>query len=139
MDKRRIELIIAVVASLIFIILLINALTKLKRAPSPIPTMPETAVQRAEPALVKPADIERKDLTWGRDPFVLGEVKSEKKGPTRLVLNGIIWDEKNPYAIINDEVVAKGDTIDGNTVIEVRRDSVILDSGTEQFTLKMWQ
>lgn len=41
-----------------------------------------------------------------------------------LNLNGIVYDEERPYAIINNRVLLKGDTIEGATLIEINRDNV---------------
>lgn len=41
-----------------------------------------------------------------------------------LNLNGIVYDEERPYAIINNKVLLRGDTIEGATLIEINRDNV---------------
>ena len=39
--------------------------------------------------------------------------------------------------MIGDSIVGKGDKIDGNTVIEVEKEKVILNDGTKDFELKL--
>jgi len=72
---------------------------------------------------------------WGRNPFV---PKATAAARTSVpILNGIMWDEKNPKAIINDIIVQKGDKINGNTVIEIGQNRVILNDGTANFELTL--
>lgn len=54
-----------------------------------------------------------------------------------LSLEGIIWDETKPLAIINDQVVGCGDKVSGVTVVKIERDKVILNYQNESFDLKM--
>ncbi|MDD5449264.1 MAG: hypothetical protein PHO42_01520 [Candidatus Omnitrophica bacterium] len=41
-----------------------------------------------------------------------------------LNLNGIVYDEERPYAIVNNKVMMKGDVIDGAALVEIGRNSV---------------
>ena len=70
--------------------------------------------------------------SWGRSPFVL-----EKAAKTQvLTLSGILWDDVNPQAVINDTIVGAGDSVGlKNTVVEIRTSSVILNDGTKNFEL----
>ncbi len=82
-----------------------------------------------------------------RDPFV--PLVDSKGRPVSVVegglqfkvsdmyLEGIIWDAVKPMAIINDEVVSPGDKIRGVTIIEIKKDKVILSYQNETFELKM--
>ncbi|MFA5117250.1 MAG: hypothetical protein WC695_00180 [Candidatus Omnitrophota bacterium] len=44
-------------------------------------------------------------------------------------LTGIIWDEKSPRAIIDDIVVGVGERVGEKTVVEIKKDRVILNDG----------
>jgi hypothetical protein len=73
---------------------------------------------------------------WGRNPFTLA------KGVTALSgvnLMGILWDSKSPQAIINDAVVGINDTIEGNKVLDIQRDRVIIYNGKETLELRLWE
>ena len=50
-----------------------------------------------------------------------------------LLLSGIVWDEAGPIAIINNEIFGVGDVIEGNTIVEIKKDRVILSDGTTAF------
>ena len=48
---------------------------------------------------------------------------------SKFDLEGITFDPKNPTAIINGDVYAVGSDLEGYTVKEIRRDSVVLFDG----------
>ena len=74
---------------------------------------------------------------WGRNPFTpAGYGKVERP---ELTISGVIWDEKTPKAIINNDIVGVGAIIGPYTVIEIRRDSVTLNDGTKDTTLDLGQ
>jgi len=67
--------------------------------------------------------------SWGRSPFAFEKILEKKS--SALILNGILWDETNPAAMINDEIVSVGDTISDKTVVEITPTAVILDDKTK--------
>jgi hypothetical protein len=48
-------------------------------------------------------------------------------------LAGVIWDEQEPHAIIEDKIVSKGDAIRDCTVEEIKPGSVILQYRQKKF------
>ena len=56
---------------------------------------------------------------------------------TGLVLNGIMYLDEGPRAIINNSIVTEGDNIDGAVVRKINRKSVVLSSGGSEFTLNL--
>jgi len=76
-----------------------------------------------------------KDLEIGIDPFYR-EVEEPVRGPH---LTGIYWDEENPKAIINGEIVGVGSVIEGDTIVDILKDTVILRSGDNIFKLRIGQ
>jgi len=143
MKKEKIELIVILVAGLVFAVVLVSNLSKTakKAPPKPPPIAFAPVAETAAPA-DKADTTEKKDLTWGRDPFGLPKPQKTGEGQKTpaagLNLGGIIWDEKKPCAIINDEILARGDTIGGFKVVEISRNKVVLDNGTEKLTLELW-
>lgn len=75
--------------------------------------------------------------TWGRNPFVV--TRGLVSGVTGLQLGGIIYDAKECYALINDRIVRVGDEVNGNKVIEIKQDRVILNDGSKDFELRLGQ
>ncbi|MBI4974429.1 MAG: hypothetical protein HZC19_01230 [Candidatus Omnitrophica bacterium] len=52
-----------------------------------------------------------------------------------LILNGIMYLEDGPQAIINDALVREGDIVKGATVIKINKDSVVLTLNDVEMTL----
>ncbi|MBI1976402.1 MAG: hypothetical protein HYS56_02720 [Candidatus Omnitrophica bacterium] len=79
-----------------------------------------------------PSPDAEKALRWGRDPFVMAE-PAVISGTNRLT--GIIFDENRvdqSYAIIDQQLVKAGDNINGARVVQINRDSVIIEINGEQ-------
>jgi hypothetical protein len=74
---------------------------------------------------------------WGRNPFSISGAPIRRFGG--LTINGILWDKKNPLAIINERIVKIGDKIDGNTVVGIEQDRVILNDGSKDIELLLGQ
>ncbi len=74
---------------------------------------------------------------WGKSPFVPEETSVEIKA--KLILNGIMWDEKKPLAIIDNEVLGIGGKIDEYTVKDIKKDSVTLNDGINDLELRLAQ
>ena len=60
-------------------------------------------------------------------------------GPTLepLSLNGIVWSQALPQAIINDTLVGIGESVAGRTVVSIGRDRVVLAADGNQVTLEL--
>ncbi len=71
----------------------------------------------------------------GRNPFMPKGTKAT--GFRRLILNGIVLDEDGYKAIINDTIVGIGDKVNKNTVVDIRKDSVVLSDGVDNFELRL--
>ncbi|MFA5090843.1 MAG: hypothetical protein WC510_07485 [Candidatus Omnitrophota bacterium] len=80
---------------------------------------------------------ETKGLYPVRDPFAQGKKGQEGASSYSLALTGIIWDEENPLAIINDRIVKTGDKVSLNNVVAIKQESVVLNDGTKDFELKL--
>ena len=52
---------------------------------------------------------------------------SKDKGREPNQLKGIVWDAKNPYALIGDKVVAEGDYLDNKKILKINKDSIHKD------------
>lgn len=137
MDKRRIELIITGVLLISLILAWGNTMSVLKKkkaTPKAVVTVPLASV--SVPKISVSREIENdKDLSWVRCPF---SGKSLSPGASEdMKLNGIIWDEQNPMAVINDIIVKKGDTCDGQIVADIKQDKVILKGSDKEIELRL--
>lgn len=76
---------------------------------------------------------------WGRSPFL--PVKTEDaKFMTEsgdVELEGVMWNEKAPRAIINGRVVSVKDRVGANEVVEIKKDRVILNDGKDFIELNI--
>jgi len=72
---------------------------------------------------------------WKKDAFVRKQAPVEIS--TDFVLNGIMWDEESPQAIINGIVVSPGETIGTFTVTEIQQEAVVLSDGSTRLELKL--
>ncbi|MCK5057586.1 MAG: hypothetical protein KAT34_13070 [Candidatus Aminicenantes bacterium] len=63
----------------------------------------------------------------------------EKNNDTGFILNGIIWLDKPGMrvALINDRYLKEGDSINGVTVIEIKKNAVTLQRGKEKWTIRI--
>ena len=87
-------------------------------------------------------NVQEFSYTEDRDPFsskskdISGEkVVVASKLFERLVLKGILWDRENPLALINEEVVGQGETIEGVRIKKIQPTSVIVEAEGEKRTL----
>lgn len=75
------------------------------------------------------------------DPFVKLDPKILMKDSpaeiSEIVLSGIMWDEKHPVALINGEIMKKGDVIFSFKLEEISRNEVVLTRGSERHVLQL--
>ena len=84
---------------------------------------------------VKRRSARTKYTFLNRDPFIpKGTPGAQSLG---FNLEGIMWSEKDPKAMISGAIVHKGDRIGEATVVAVKKTSVILNDGTKDFELKL--
>lgn len=74
------------------------------------------------PADIPPAQMQINPIV--ETPSAPQEV--EKTAP-QLFLNGIFFDEAQPYALINNQVVKRGDMIEGVNVVQILTNEVVLE------------
>ncbi len=75
---------------------------------------------------------------WGKNPFSVSKAASASAvGSQGARLGGIIYDANDVCALINDELVHRGDSVDGKKVLEIHRDRVILNDGTKDIELRL--
>lgn len=83
---------------------------------------PETTSSAMKP------DFDKLKVTWAKDPFVLPQFKEEKKKETApaIRLFAVFEKGKDRTAIIDHEIVRKGDMVGDERVLEIERDKVVL-------------
>lgn len=65
------------------------------------------------------------------------EQEEKKPAPPEFVLNGIMYLEGNPRAIINDVMVEAGDIVGGARVVKIEKKSVLLQHNGAEISLDL--
>ena len=93
------------------------------------------------PAVEKSIDVaEMKSKSWGNDPFRVTDKKTgyiETVEKPRWRLSGIVYNSIKPLAIINGKSVAVGDNVGNASIVEIKRESVIVEHSGTRITLKV--
>jgi len=55
--------------------------------------------------------------------------------PPSLTINGLVWNSEFPQAIVNNQIVKLGDTIEGVTVVGIHREGIDITFEGTQFTI----
>lgn len=138
-DKIQIGIITALVVVLVFVLGGIGRQGKRGRshgkgAVFPI-VQPIALEENRNQGAIGTLKEETKKMRVSRDPFSRQGVSAvTARG---LSLSGIAWDQEDPTAIIDSRIVRVGDEIGGYVVTEIRKDTVVLNNGTENLELKL--
>jgi hypothetical protein len=84
-------------------------------------------------------DIEHDPFNWStRQANVFREMAedSQLEQDIQINLNGIIWDNDNPLAVLNNRIVAEGDMIDDLLVVDIYPEEILLQQKNILHTLK---
>jgi hypothetical protein len=77
---------------------------------------------------------------WAGNPFIENRSTRTTAAPRGLadvpILQGILWDDRQPSCIISGRVVTRGDQIGPWRVVEIERDRVVLSDGLTTKTLE---
>jgi hypothetical protein len=103
-----------------------------KKSPASIPPKAElTSKAESTPSAESPLPVSAAKTFFG--PVI---TKMKPKGNSSFVLNGVVSSGEEGYALINNQIVQKGDTIGGAKVVSITIDGVDLESGSEIIRLK---
>lgn len=67
------------------------------------------------------------------DAEITGKL-TELKG---IEVQGIIWDEKNPMAMIEDEIITEGQNFRGAKVVDIQEHAVVMEFKGEMVTIRV--
>lgn len=137
MEKQKLEILVTTLLVALFLVLLTGTLSRRNKKVQKESPLEEPKTETAEHEVYKlPAP---RKLTWGRDPFVLRPKKFKEKEDRGFLLTAIIWDEEEPHAIINNEVVVVGQVIEGYRVIKITKDSAVLKKGDSELAIELYK
>lgn len=83
---------------------------------------------------------------WRRDPFIYSETESrqgrkpvgdKKDANVKIVLQGIMKTKGKFYALVNGDVVKKGDRIEGMLVEDIFKDGILLRDRDKQKKIRL--
>lgn len=150
-NKKLIVLIIMGIAAVFSLIYGITASPRGKdvRAVKPAVTPVAETIRPVKKLLLKERHAAKsKFKSWGRNPFIQKKIheeiqeKIQEKPPVpeslKLTLKGIMWNEKNPRALINNAILSKGDKIGTNTIVDIKQKSVILNDGAKNYEIRLY-
>jgi len=100
-----------------------------------ISSKPDTSkVKISETAITPPVkEKEVEAIKWGSDPFIRDWVLATEIKD--LKLKAVTISGTKAYALINDQILERGEAILGKRIVDIERDKVILEQGGRQFTL----
>ena len=155
-NKSKIELAVTSLMILVFIIILLNSIKSIwiKIHPQRPAAVAENAAVQAIAKLDLPFTTAKQVVAeagrgrdaykgidaaaWGRDPFSASSSGEAADSVAGLTLEGILWDNTSPSAIINGEFVRQGEKIGGATVVKINKDSVLVNDGSKNYKLQLW-
>src|SRR3989338_6045715 len=107
-----------------------SALTKVSGANLPYDVLyPSGKKGELSEGLYRRLEEESKNFKLARDPFNQYEIVTKDASGSGSSLQGIIWDEKSPKAVINGKIVGPGDRVEDKVVLEIFTDRVVLSNG----------
>ncbi|MFH1360213.1 MAG: hypothetical protein ABIJ41_04150 [Candidatus Omnitrophota bacterium] len=126
-DKIQLGVTAGLVLVLIFVILSAVRGQKSRRPQGFFQNQNTPAEQSKTAGLYSRLEEETNNLQINRDPFFKKPQASTQE--SGLQLNGIAWEKGDPKAIINNKIVEIGSEINGHTVVNIKKDRVILNNG----------
>ena len=137
-NKKVLVLVILSISAVISLIYGVTAPPKRRTSVSPNAVAASRAGSIPSAAIIVPTQRTTKKTkftSWGRNPFAPTGIAGA--AGSKPVLNGIVWDNQSPTAILNDDIVGIGDKVGTNTVVDITPNSVVLNDGTENFELRL--
>ncbi|MFH1867733.1 MAG: hypothetical protein ABH843_02065 [Candidatus Omnitrophota bacterium] len=154
--KSKIELAITSLAVIILIIVSTNGIKSLlrsKKEPTAViiepaaikemirQNMGELSVSK-QPEEKARAEAEKaidEGKAWGRDPFVPWGIMAESSDLDILgiKLEGIIWDQANPTAVINGGIYQAGDSIKNINILKIKKQSLTVTDGKKEYNIEL--
>lgn len=140
MDQRKKEIIEFGITGILVVFLLflsVSAARRISKAKKPqrAKQLQSEKAQTAEKlnvtqeTLYAALEKEGRSFELVRDPFT-GIFIGSPKNVTEATLNGILWGKEEAFAIINGNIVKRGEQVGPKTVVEIRQDRVVLSDGS---------
>ncbi|MFH1190692.1 MAG: hypothetical protein V1670_00640 [Candidatus Omnitrophota bacterium] len=139
------------VTGILAIVLIFVLSSAFKKKPGALGNSKNTLPKASDSAMVSANQVKKSEsqglyhlleqqadsLELKRDPFTAAPITSEKALSGEVDLTGILWDKDKPLAIINGDIIKKGERLGSKTIIEIKRDRVILSDGSALYEIKL--
>lgn len=144
-QKDKIQIIITGVLVVVLILAFGNASKKLRNRNMKVkpkatgaPALPISRESKPESKdLYNSLEQHARSIDLKRDPFTASPIVSENSLSSDISLTGILWDPLKPLAIIDGNVVRKGERVGSKVIMDIKRDRVILSDGEVLSELKL--
>lgn len=130
-DRKKTEMIIVTVLAIAFVSIILGNLSSRKPLTQLGANDQSILIPSQKPISTEVINIsenERRALRWGIDPFRVSGLQLETRPQaaelSKFRLTGILWSENRSAAIINDQIVHQGDSLNGCTILEIGKESV---------------
>lgn len=142
MDKKRIEMVITAVLVVVLMLVWANSCRVLKNRAAVKGDQLSAAISspvsnKFVPTVIKDEEAEWRQLLWVRCPFSGKSFSASQESALHLKLDGIVWDVKDPVAMINGRIFKKGNMIGGNKIVDIKSDRVVINDGNKDFEIKV--
>ena len=106
----------------------------------------EQTIEQLSDALVSVQTLAKQvapyDAVFHRDPMRAvvneqGELVSSAGLRGGLSVQGIIWSDQHPLAVVDDELVAQGEAVGPYTIVEIRPDGVVARYGENTISVPL--
>ncbi|MEI6831814.1 MAG: hypothetical protein WCK61_03810 [Candidatus Omnitrophota bacterium] len=112
---------------------------RLRNSKKSLPQPVNLSVVSESGNLYNTLEEQAKSIGLKRDPFTAAPIISEKTLQAGVDLTGILWDKDKPLAIMDGDIVKKGTRVGSKTIIDIKKDRVILSDGAVLSELKLEQ
>ncbi len=136
--RKRIVYLVFVAAIIYGVVNLVPRTRSANEAAVTVPTIEPLVPLPAAPSESAIAEAHNDD--WGRDPFAYGAATVAPDEPEQRVglrLTAVSEADGIVMAIINGHAVARGDVVDGWTVVSLSKRSAMVESGGRQLVLNL--
>lgn len=86
-------------------------------------------------------ELQRDPFNWSNQQLdLLRQARQAEEDPfTDFTMQAILWNDRQPQAVVNGQLVKRGDEVDGVRVATIRANAVVLQSRGKRRTLTFGQ
>ncbi|MFA5088329.1 MAG: general secretion pathway protein GspB [Candidatus Omnitrophota bacterium] len=101
-----------------------------------LPSPTETQISEAKP---KPTDIKPPQPQQPRPASSAKKIEEVEIKLPSLTISGLVWNSDRPQAIINDQVIDIGMSIENATITKISKAGIVVEYSGKEFTVQYTQ